>query len=794
MDTFLLILPIVVYLYVMKLILVIILLLTSAVTTIVYHETQSTDINYYKAHRYFEKGDYGKAIPLYKKTLAAKQSYTVALKELGYAYQWTDRHAEAISTFLKFLSYKPQDSAVKKSLAETYLWMKDYDKAIGISREVLGEKPGDAEAKLILAEAIHYSGNPKEAVVIYKAILTDKTARLSRVKEKRIRKLLGEAYMMAKDYNDSIGQYRMILRKTPKDIKARLAIADMLSWEQKYDEAVKEYLEALKIEPGNAEAMERLVKVYVWKKDYASAEKLFKEIIARSPESPDTRVLLGQMLTWQGRYAEAVKYLEAALSKDADNLKTMESLADVLSYTKEFQRAILLYRNILAREQNREVKRKLADVLSWDRQYSRSVKIYDELLTDKDDAAIRLQKARVMGWAKNYKGALKEYRRVLDAGYDYLADLEMRSKAAYWNNRVKKAINLYSDLIIKDRQNTEAIFDLSQIYAHNQIWAKAKKEFKKILAVSEDHFRAKEGLEKAELISEHLSWSPGYEFMESDSQSRDMDIRKHIISNKFKYPVMDYLSIGADYNITTRSFSDFNDLLENEARVKLSYVNNPYGWAEGFYDIIAYNRDISAISTFGGRINIRIFDIGTIALSYERERLENTSNIIRNHYYTDNFKERVDIDVNSRLKVGADYLYESYSDHNDRYEPGFDVLYYFSLDPLRFSVKYRYFYKQFRNKVPAYWSPKGFTTNSAEFNWRHYLNKEEIFSGADDIYYELGYNVSLDSTNIVGHKFSGALNWDVNKRLNLNVKGSFTNSSCNVYRDSDVVVSLKYYF
>lgn len=778
----------------MKLVLAILLLIASAMTTVFYHKTQGADIDYYKARRYFEKGSYGKAMPLYKKTIAQKPAHANALKELGYSCQWTGKHAEAVDIFLKYLSLKPQDLAVKKSLAETYSWMKNYDEAIRIAREVLDKKPGDAEAKLILAEALHYSGSFADAAALYKEILSDRSSRLDRKTEEKIRKLLGEASMVVKDYSDSVWQYRAVLKKNPKDIKTRIAIADILSWEKKYDEAIAEYLEALKIEPGNVEAREKLARVYVWKKDYALAERLFKEIIARNPDSPEALAMLGQMLTWQGRYAEAIRYLDAALSRDKNNLKAMEYLADVLSYSKEFKKAISLYRKVLAAGDNRDAKRKLADVLSWDKQYSKSVELYDELLAERDDKAIRLQKARVLGWAKDYKGALKEYQKILDRGYDSTVDLEMKSKAAYWNNRVKKAIGLYGGLMEKDRENVEAMFDLSQIYSHNQMWEKARKEFKKILVISPEHFRAKEGEEKARLVSERLSWSPGYEFIESDSHARDMDIRKHIVSSKFRYPLTDYLGIRGDYNITTRSFADFNDVLENEAGIKLSYVNNPYGWAEGFYNVTAYNKDISAIHTFGGKINIKIFDIGTFAFSYERERLENTSNVIRNHYYSDNFKERIDIDINSRLKFGADYLYESYSDHNDRYEPGLDVLYYFSLDPLRLSVKYRYFFREFRNKVPAYWSPKGFTTNSAEINWRHYLNKEEIFYGADDIYYELGYNISLDSTNIAGHKFSGALNWDVNKRLNLNVKGSFTNSSCNVYRDMDVITSLKYYF
>jgi hypothetical protein len=69
-----------------------------------------------------------------------------------------------------------------------------------------------------------------------------------------------------------------------------------------------------------------------------------------------------------------------------------------------------------------------------------------------------------------------------------------------------------------------------------------------------------------------------------------------------------------------------------------------------------------------------------------------------------------------------------------------------------------------------------------------------VFFGANNLYYDLGYEVSVDSTDIVGHRFSGEIGWDINKRLNINIKGSVVNSSCDVYKDSNVMASLKYYF
>ena len=38
------------------------------------------------------------------------------------------------------------------------------------------------------------------------------------------------------------------------------------------------------------------------------------------------------------------------------------------------------------------------------------------------------------------------------------------------------------------------------------------------------------------------------------------------------------------------------------------------------------------------------------------------------------------------------------------------------------------------------------------------------------------------------------LNWDLHKKLNFNVKGSFLYSSANVYRENDFTIGLKYYF
>ena len=74
------------------------------------------------------------------------------------------------------------------------------------------------------------------------------------------------------------------------------------------------------------------------------------------------------------------------------------------------------------------------------------------------------------------------------------------------------------------------------------------------------------------------------------------------------------------------------------------------------------------------------------------------------------------------------------------------------------------------------------------------MNKEEVFYGMDEIYYDLEYNVSVDSTDIVGHKFTYGFNWDINKKLNVNLKGSVMGSSASVYKEKEVMAGVKFYF
>ncbi len=617
------------------------------------------------------------------------------------------------------------------------------------------------------------------------------------VSQKELKELMGDSYMIEQDYDSSVKQYREVLAKDPQNVKARVSLADVLSWQQKYEEAVTEYLQALKYQETSEEALEvkkKLAGVYVWKKDYLKAEALYQELIAQNPGNSKDAVALAEVFLRLGKPEASKQLLQGVLEKDPQNRDAKILLGDVYAENEDFKKALELFREVLDAKYDRKVKAKVGDVLSWTRHYREALKIYDELLVEKDDKALRIQKARILGWEKEYGRSRKEYQEILRRGPDELVKEEMDAKEFYWRNRVKRAITAYKKLISKAPENAEAMFDLSQIYSYQAMWHEAIDQYKKLLGVFEEHSRAKEGLQKAELFLSHPMLTSGYEFFKAHSGARGVDIHKNVFTSLLDIPLNAQTVLGLGYNLTRRSFLDFHDLTENHARVALSYQKSP-DWSTGaFLNLITYNRSVAPVYEFGGQFAVRTFDVGQLTLSQEQQRLENNSTVIRRRLFQDNFKVRQDIDLTKRWKAGTDYTFSYFSDHNRCSEVAADTLYYFSLEPRAFYVKYRYAFRNFRKIETDYFSPQEYSLHTLSLRWKHFLNKEEIFFGANDLYYEAGYDISFDSQGITSHQIMGGLTWDITKRLQIKGEGQYTIASTKIYEDAGAKASVKYFF
>ena len=127
------------------------------------------------------------------------------------------------------------------------------------------------------------------------------------VNQKELKELMGDSYMIEQDYDSSVKQYREVLAKDPQNIKARVSLADVLSWQQKYEEAVAEYLKALELKPGDAGVQRKLAEVYVWDKKFDEAKAVLIPLLENNSKDAKAKLLYGKALLYSGQTKEAIR-------------------------------------------------------------------------------------------------------------------------------------------------------------------------------------------------------------------------------------------------------------------------------------------------------------------------------------------------------------------------------------------------------------------------------------------------------------------------------------------------------
>lgn len=828
---------------------VFVLLVVVFAVTGLYHLTQQADINYYQANKLFKSGDFQKAIPYYQASLAADPDRMDAARELAYSYLWTDKSEKSIELFKKVIASNPNEYEIILSLANAYAYTGTYNKAISLLEEHIGKKggikervqlaqiylwdnqpkkaitvleealrqdPKDKRAKILQAKALYYAGKSDEAAGILDQLLA--------LDDKELNNLLAEVYVASQQHKEALKLYRQIVQRDPSDLKIRKQFAALLSWAEKYDESIKEYQYILERSPRDLEVMQELAQVYTWKGDFKEAENLYRSILEVDFDNNEVYILLGQVLIWQNKFDEAISYFEKIpegqepfiygkallysgqisraegifskiLEKEPKNIEVKTYLAHSYAYQDNYQKAIRLYQEVLSQKDAHEVRESLAAVLSWAREYDQSLALYSQTLEQKYSLETHRQKARVLGWARRYQEAQKEYEKILGKEFNQKVWLEMQAKGAYYNAKNRQAAKKYKRLLSKEPDNLEALFDLAQIYAYQSMWQEAISTYRRILALSPNHKRAKKAFSKVKLISEKVFFRAGYQFFKGESKTRDTDIERAQALTFFSTPLNKNIFLEVEHSFIRRSFSDFRDVWANQVGFNLSYLARPDWQTALYYAFLDYNKGLNrTLNLFGVDFSYFYYDDFSLTFRQDRQIIEENSRTIKNYLYRDNLELRADFNFSRNLKLGIDSQTAFYSDGNLLTKPGFDFLYYLSFEPRLFYIQYRYSYKEFKSQDKDYWTPKGLSVNRLTINWRHFLNKEEVFFGADNIYYDIRYDLTIDSERVLSNKITFEFNWDINEKFNWGIRASTVNSSSKVYKEKEFQMFLFYRF
>ena len=149
------------------------------------------------------------------------------------------------------------------------------------------------------------------------------------------------------------------------DWVARWELARVLGHLKRYDESVTEYRKLIKEKPALAEARAEMAQVLFWqgRSDEALAEL---ERVPAASLDDGTREIMADLYRSQKRYDKAEPLYQSLLVRNPDNQKVRLKLAELLSWVKRYDESLAEYGKIIAkRPHDRQVRRKYAFVLIW---------------------------------------------------------------------------------------------------------------------------------------------------------------------------------------------------------------------------------------------------------------------------------------------------------------------------------------------------------------------------------------------------------------------------------------------
>lgn len=111
-----------------------------------------------------------------------------------------------------------------------------------------------------------------------------------------------------------ISNYREALKRNGTNLKARLALADVLLRANRRDESLEEYQACLNQAGDNVEALLGLGKIAVLKGDAPAAETYFKKVLAIKPDEFTAIAELGQLEIGKADFTSACEYLKKAVA------------------------------------------------------------------------------------------------------------------------------------------------------------------------------------------------------------------------------------------------------------------------------------------------------------------------------------------------------------------------------------------------------------------------------------------------------------------------------------------------
>jgi adenylate cyclase len=212
---------------------------------------------FYKAQGIFcrhTKEDYDKARPLFEEAIALEPNFVWPYVYLGYLHGvsaergWSESPAKSrqlqFELAQKALSIDDSHDGAHSLLAGYYSGARQFDKGLSEAERAIALNPNAFDARMIMGLILGNLGRWEESVLYAKEAL-----RLNPFPGAYVYFVLGRAYFMTEQYDESIVTWKKALQVSPNFLSAHLLLAECYSSQGREAEAIAAAKEVIRINP-----------------------------------------------------------------------------------------------------------------------------------------------------------------------------------------------------------------------------------------------------------------------------------------------------------------------------------------------------------------------------------------------------------------------------------------------------------------------------------------------------------------------------------------------------------------
>lgn len=211
--------------------------------------------------------------------------------------------------------------------------------------------------------------------------------------------------------------------------------------------------------------------IYHAKYNADSAVVYLQEAYRSDIRTDEVKIKLAQALLWKKNFKDSKPLLDQVQDKSSlDYLKTKALLFEILN---NFNKALELYNNVIAREElPYGTMEKKAILLSWMKKFDESIDLLDDIIkTEIVSEPLRIRslihKARVISWKKDFEKAIDILNLVLKRDPKNTRARIVKAEILEWQGKYKDAKDLYKDVLVIDPEHDEAKWKLGKL-----LWVK----------------------------------------------------------------------------------------------------------------------------------------------------------------------------------------------------------------------------------------------------------------------------------------------------------------------------------